>query len=398
MLACLSPVVSVALVKALRLMALVSWLVGGSWTLPPACGCTVPVFRYALERWEPGTHLALVFHRGPLTPEQERSLQQLARTPDGKERSLNLEIQRVDLAQPQPADVQAVYQRAASNGLPWMVVLCPDHKGRDALPSPALSGRSVAWSGPLRTEALERMADSPARRDIARRLLRGDAVVWVLAECGDAAKDNAAVQMLAAELPKLEKRLALAPPEGDVAEEAPAHSTNVPLRVAFSYLRLAAHDPQEVVLAQLLTEAFPGPRTQPVVLPVFGRGRALIEFLPAPLGPEAISEAAAFLVGECSCLIKELNPGLDLLMPVNWEEVLDGTLALDHALPPLTGVLPLPRSGSAPGPKDAALGPARPLPAGTPGLLRRNTLLVLALALTGIGVATALVLRRTRKS
>jgi len=30
--------------------------------------CSVPVFRYALERWEPSPYVLMVFHRGPMAP------------------------------------------------------------------------------------------------------------------------------------------------------------------------------------------------------------------------------------------------------------------------------------------------------------------------------------------
>ena len=34
--------------------------------------CSVPVFRYALERWQPDTFQALVLHRGSLRDEQKK--------------------------------------------------------------------------------------------------------------------------------------------------------------------------------------------------------------------------------------------------------------------------------------------------------------------------------------
>ena len=47
---------------------LASWaLIGGSL----ACACTIPVFRYALERWESDHFLVIVYHDGQLTTEQD---------------------------------------------------------------------------------------------------------------------------------------------------------------------------------------------------------------------------------------------------------------------------------------------------------------------------------------
>jgi hypothetical protein len=36
-----------------------------------------------------------------------------------------------------------------------------------------------------------------------------------------------------------------------------------------------------------------------------------------------------------------MNPGIDLLMAVNWDDALSGKMAVDNALPPLTGLMPM---------------------------------------------------------
>jgi hypothetical protein len=385
--------------QPMRLAVFTAWLLAGGGMVPPAGACTVPVFRYALERWEPELYPAYVFHRGALTPEQEQRLRQLTHTPEGLDRPLNLEIERVDLGQTQPPAVQALFQRAGSNALPWLVVLVPDREHSGPPAQADFSERRVAWSGPLTAEALARLADSPARREIGRRLLRGDAAVWVLIESNDSAKDAAAAKQLADELPKLEQDLALSSEAADSADLRASYFTNVPLRVAFSTLRLSLRDPQEEVLARLLQEVFPAAGTQPAVLPVFGRGRALVEFLPAPLTAKNLADAAAFLVGACSCQTKELNPGLDLLMAAHWEDILAGALTVEHALPPLTGVLPQPRSSSLPETQDDRRAPSAPaLPprrSAPPGPLRRNAVLLLVLTLGVLGIGTVILLRRT---
>ena len=54
--------------RALALLLLIS-----SLTLPPARACSVPVFRYALERWPAAPYELIVFHRGAL-PAAEQGL------------------------------------------------------------------------------------------------------------------------------------------------------------------------------------------------------------------------------------------------------------------------------------------------------------------------------------
>ena len=44
-------------------------------SLASALACSVPVFRYALEKWPPDVYQATVFHRGPLTSAQQALVQ-----------------------------------------------------------------------------------------------------------------------------------------------------------------------------------------------------------------------------------------------------------------------------------------------------------------------------------
>ena len=64
--------------------------------------------------------------------------------------------------------------------LPWVIVRYPDHVVADG----------PAYSGPLQAEALRNLLESPARTELARRLLQGESAVWLLLESGDAKKDD----------------------------------------------------------------------------------------------------------------------------------------------------------------------------------------------------------------
>src|SRR5215211_5227475 len=58
-----------------------------------ARACSVPVFRYALERWKPSDYPVTVYRRGPLTEAQKALIARLEEpaTP------VNLRVQVVDL-------------------------------------------------------------------------------------------------------------------------------------------------------------------------------------------------------------------------------------------------------------------------------------------------------------
>jgi hypothetical protein len=61
---------------------------------------------------------------------------------------------------------------------------------------------------------------------------------------------------------------------------------------------------------------------EPLVFPVFGRGRSLLPLVGAGITPENIRGSARFLAGACSCQVKEQNPGFDLLVAANWNELI----------------------------------------------------------------------------
>jgi hypothetical protein len=268
----------------------------------PASACSVPVFRYALERWEPVAYEALVFHRGPLPAAQQGLLRRLGPPANGKVRS-------IDLDGPLDADVRSVWQRQAQAALPWVVLRPPDADGQ----TPDVE------AGPLSAEGLARLLDSPARRRLIECLGRADSGVFVLLG-GTDAETEAAATMLERVRGRLERELTL--PEQ--TPDSPPIRSPLPLRVAFSVVRLARDDPAEGPFVRMLLRGDEElARTRgPIVFPVFGRGRALGGLAGDDLNEEQIRSAGAFLIGACSCQVKELNPGVDLLLSADWNTLL----------------------------------------------------------------------------
>jgi hypothetical protein len=256
--------------------------------------CNIPVFRYALERWPAAPYDVVVFHRGPLGSEGKAALNAL------RQAGANVEVDRIDVAEPVPAKRKELLERAKLEA-PCIAAIFP---GTDLL----------AWSGPLTTDAVRGLIDSPSRREIAKRLLEGDSAVWLLLESGDRAADDAAAKTLLTELGRLEETLKL-PAH---APDDPPLLSEVPIRVAFSLLRLSRSAPDEGALVQMLLRSETG-LEGPIVFPIFGRGRALWAMTGKGLTPPNIDEAAMFLIGACSCEAKELNPGVDLLFAADWE-------------------------------------------------------------------------------
>src|SRR5262249_28381865 len=101
--------------------------------------------------------------------------------------------------------------------------------------------------------------------------------------------------------------------------------TDVPLRVSFSVLRIDRNKPEESALVRLLLGSEEGLDTAkgPIVFPVFGRGRVLCGLEGESLTAKEIASSARFLCGACSCQVKELTPGTDLLMYADWDSLIE---------------------------------------------------------------------------
>jgi hypothetical protein len=293
-----------------------------------------------------------------------------------------VELRLVDVNKDNPfPDIQPRQAELASASA-WIALLFPaPHADPDA-------PREVALTAPLTAEATEHLLDSPKRREIARMLLAGESVVWLLLESGEKEKDEAASMMLATELAKSQSSEQSTlnrddPPAIDL-------SNAIPLKVAFSKLHLSRSDPAEKHFVQLLLTLYPALREvkEPILFPIFGRGRALGAAAGTDLKPLAISKGCEFLIGDCACEIKEQNPGRDLLMAVNWNAHLTGPLASDTPVPPLTGVLAAATTAPAQIPAASAV---------APDTLWRNILFtLLGVALIAAGL-TWFTLRRSRK-
>jgi hypothetical protein len=273
----------------------------------------VPVFRYALEHWRADVYRVTVFHRGPLTEAQQALIDSFA-APLPKSPA-NLSVRTVDLDGGGADQAKELMAALSDPALPAAVVQYPAHLRIDA----------PLWSGPFDESDFARLTDSPVRRELIRRLIDGQTAVWLQLDGGDSSADDAAAALLQKELARLETELklpALTESPEDVLLGGP------PLKLKFSLLRLTRDDPAEAALVSMLAkcEEDLAERTDPIVFPVFGRGRALLPLVGAGITSENIHGSAAFLVGPCSCQVKELNPGFDLLLAADWGAL----LSLEH--------------------------------------------------------------------
>ena len=280
----------------------------------------MPTFRQALERWPASDYEIVVFHRGTPDDEAQQLIDELraARV----QRFANIDVKPIDVSGQMDAAMENLWTCQTNPAPPWVVVRAPNTSA-DASP---------VWSGPLTEALMGAVIDSPARRKIAEGLLHGMSAVWVLLECGDAARDEAAVDTLAGELRRLEKKLTLPP-------AASALRSPLPLRVAFGLVRVTRNDPAEEFFATTLQHGKALFTARPVAFPVFGRGRMLGGLVGREIVADEIEQACASIVAACATEAKDQCPGRDLLLAANWNSVFDPAAGLASG-PPSPNVAP----------------------------------------------------------
>lgn len=272
-----------------------------------ASACNIPVFRFALDRWRPDPYELTLLHDQPLSERDRQLCDRLQAHADRPDGPVNVNVSRIDLSKKHD---RAWDQIAKQAPLPRLVLRFPD----------TADIAEPIWSGPLNDTALRKLLDSPARREIARRIWNGTSVVWVLLESGDAIKDADAARMLQASLARLEKSLKL-PEMTDAPQDKLLNLRAPKVRIQFSMLTVSRTDPGEDVLARTLLRTEEGllERHEPMVFPVFGRGIVLHALVGKGITERNIGASAGFLCGACSCEVKRQNPGVDLLMTADWE-------------------------------------------------------------------------------
>lgn len=250
--------------------------------------CSVPVFRYALEHWE--------------------------------------------------ADAYRVNAPAGAK-LPENYVVTTGTEPKIELRQPKSSrNEAVIWSAPFSEANVAVLVDSPARKQIAERLGNGESAVFVFLESGDATKDAAALKALEERLDYLGGVMNLPKLDDQDIKNGLVSIPGDGLRLAFAIVKVKRDDPAEAAFVAMLLaseEDLRGFQNEPMAFPIFGQGRALYALVGKGIRPETIDEAAQFLIGSCSCQVKEQNPGMDIAMAVDWKQLVKDQATPGQKLPEL---------------------------------------------------------------
>ena len=299
----------------------IAFLIRGAWP------CSVPVFRYALERWKPEPYKGIVIYRNEITQGDEALFRQLEQAASNPECPLNLLVRKVEIASFSEAKLKELLKGPIPKKLPALAIWYPDKMGRTA----------PSWILEFNPSIVKAFADSPKRRFLAKSLIDGESVVWIFVPSGDSEKDEKAKALIRQELDLALSSLKKMP------FYILAGSKEKRLTYAFPILTLSRTDPEERFFLDMLlkceSDLYEHP-DEPMVFPVFGRGRVLGCLFGKYISQDKIEGIIAYLAGSCSCEVKALNPGTDLLVAAPWDEVVINSYVEDTPLPELTGVMP----------------------------------------------------------
>jgi hypothetical protein len=301
-----------------------------------ACACSLPVFRFALDRWSADNFRLQVSEPEAADPAVSKFLRNF-----GADSGLNLEIERK-----------------------------PEGPSRLLRPRHGDATETEAWRGKVTEARLQNLGQSPLSVEIIQRLLAGDSAVWVLVESGNTAQNDAAAAKLQKRLAYLQQAIEI--PAADPNDLSSRPGPGPALTVCFSLVRIPPADGGGDDAEALLRAGLAGPQSglapskEPWFATVFGRGRVLGAWPTAEFEDEQIDEVCLFLSGACSCQVKRQNPGWDLLLKVDWEERLRSVAReREHQAdaPTASPTTPVPSAGGAtPPPPSKSPAPENPGP------------------------------------
>ena len=305
-----------------------------------AQACNTPVYRYAMYNWAPAPYYVFYFHHGEPAKEDEEVNRMITELGDAVPAAANVALEPVDLSQGQldrlPEPVKQAWQPHAESGEPMHIVF-------------------TSWGAELAADRLDAaavgaMVDSPARTRLGELLGEGCAAVMLFVPGTDAA-ENQQAEKVARELiararagsipgvyqleaPDLSQWVPAAEsPEGAAEDnDTTDDTTDASTGLELGLVKVARSDAAEHWLVRSLMAIEPDLdelSEQPMIFFAYGRGRVMPPYVGKGITPDNLAEEVAFLAGACSCMVKEQNPGVDLLLHRDWEATAEAMAAHD---------------------------------------------------------------------
>jgi hypothetical protein len=296
-----------------------------------AKSCSVPVFRYALERWKPDPYKGIFVYRGKLSSQDKALLRQLEGMTLNTQNPFNLRIRPVEVGAFGEERLLGLLKGPIPGKLPVLAIWYPEQMGKAA----------PFWMQAATSAELNALTDSPKRRQLTEGLINGDSIVWIFIPSGNSPKDESAQKALRRELDRSLDTLAKTPLFVSTG------SKGKQLAYRFPVLTLFRSEPRERFFLDMLLHSGSNlneHKDEPIVFTVFGRGRMLAGLFGEQINEKNIQGIVSYLAASCSCEIKAQHPGMDLLLAAFWDRVIMGELFVndDNSTPELTSVMPEP--------------------------------------------------------
>lgn len=358
-----------------------SWVLSAAVTLAvlaaavlstgPGRACNTPVYRYAMYNWSQSPYYVFYFHEAEPSAAEQEVNQILTDLGDSFPMTINLGLESVDASDEEkleylPENVTEAWA-ARPEGVTSRYLV--------------YSTRGVElFAGELDKETIDAMIDSPARQKLCGLLGEGNAAVLVFVPGPDEEENrrvekvlvDVAAQVASGKLPGGFEDPAFSsvlPAEssedeaagdddaggadagGDDATGEPsdddgdgdptdllgqaAEPQEAALRLA--QMKLDRSDESEQWLLRSLMAIEPDLYDfvdKPMVFAAYGRGRAMEPYIGDGITVENLIDCVMFLSGPCSCMVKDQNPGVDLLVKFDWEAAADKMAEDDWTLDP----------------------------------------------------------------
>ncbi len=271
--------------------------------------CSVPVFRYALEYWHPDPYQIILSYNPAQTNKLPEVLSELNK---------------------HKANRSFIIKKVKSSSLDEKIILKYPANKRI---------KNNVWETKLSKKNLIKILQSPIRQKLIDKIIDGDSLIFLLLEGSNKKQNDHIANIILKNIPILENEIKLPHEYADIPkEDLEIYDTNIVFKLSF--MRLSRTNSEENVFINILTKSLPisiYKKSQPIVFPIFGRGRMLAAIRERDLNIRTLRKWSEYIAGECSCEIKSRNPGFDTFIPVGWNLDKMKSLISEVVLPPLSG-------------------------------------------------------------
>jgi len=274
-----------------------------------AFACSVPVFRYALEYWQPDPYQIILSYNSTGTNNLPDVLDEINKYKNNRSFTLRK-------------------------------IKDPKSTGKIILKYPASTRiQDNVYENYLTKENFNKILQSPLRQKLINKITSGDSLIFLLLEGSDKKQNNHIANIILKNIPIFEKEIKLPYEYTNIPkEDLKSYYTNIVFKL--SMIKLSRTNAEENVFINILTKSLPEKiykKSDPIVFPIFARGRMLAALREKEVNYRILKNICEYVAGECSCEIKSQNPGFDIFIPLGWNLEKNKALISNVILPPLSG-------------------------------------------------------------